>query len=299
MKKVVITGANGFIGKNLTKYFMENNYEVYALVHNTVPEEIKNCNVIKVDLEHIEKAEKAIPVGIDIFYHLAWEGVNSTVKDDYSIQKKNIDYSLSVLKLAEKLESKKVIFTGSVSEYAYEDGAVNGNNVPSPSDMYSACKVSTHYICDLYSRKNNINFIWTLIPSIYGPGRNDSNIITYSIKSFLNKEKPSFTKLEQKWDYIYIDDLIRGLYLIGKNGLGNNTYTLGSGKVNTLAYYIEKIRDSIDKTLPMGIGELPYKTSKIDNSIVDISLTTKDTGYVPKFTFEEGIEKTIEYFKNL
>jgi len=299
MKKVIITGANGFIGRNLASFLRKNGVEVYCMVHSVICEELKGCNIVKFELDDIFAAEKNLPVNVDAFYHLAWNGVSSSVKDDFSVQYRNIEYSLNALKLAEKIGAKKIIFSGSVSEYAYSDNCVDGNNVPAPSDMYSACKISTHYVCDIYARKNNLNFIWTLIPSIYGPGRNDSNIITYSIKTFLEKKKPSFTKLEQKWDYVYIDDLINALFLTGEKGLGGNVYVIGSGKADSLAHYIEIIRDAIDSKLPMGIGELPYKTTKIDNSVVDISLLKKHTGYEPNVSFEEGIKNTIEYFRKI
>lgn len=299
MPSVIITGANGFIGRKVAKYFKNKNYDVYCLIHSSIPEELRDCNIIKFELSNIRALEETLPKNVDIFYHLAWEGVDSDLKDDYSIQRKNIDSSFQLLRLAEKINCKKIIFTGSVSEYAYAEKEVDGNNVPSPCDMYSACKVSTHFICDLYAKKKNINFIWVLIPSIYGPGRDDENLITYSIKKFLKGEKPSFTKLEQRWDYVYIDDLIRGLYLIGEKVLKENTYVIGGGNNYKLSYYVEVIRDYINPELDMGIGEFPYKTDKIDNSLTDFSLTTQHTGYVPNYKFEEAIKKTIEYFKTI
>ena len=62
--------------------------------------------------------------------------------------------------------------------------------------------------------------------------------------------------------------------------------------------YVKIIRDAIDPSLPLGIGDLPYKNKTNDNQILDISSLQKDTGFQPKYTFEQGIKNTIDYFKN-
>lgn len=302
MKKILISGANGFIGKHLVEYFTKNNYFVYALVQENTDidyiSRFNNLQIIYFKLEEFSLLKDILPVGIDIFYHLAWHGVTTTLKNDEEIQLSNINYSLNALKVAKDLNIGKIIFTGSMSEYAYNPSKVTGEDAPTPADFYSASKVATHYICDTFARQHNLNFIWCLISSIYGPGREDNNLITYAIKSFLNKQIPEFTKLEQKWDYIYIDDLIRALYKVGKYKNNFSVYPIGSGENKKLSEYVKIIRNTIDENLHMNIGKLPYKTSKIDNSVVDISRLEKDMKFQPKVTFELGIKKTIEYFLN-
>jgi nucleoside-diphosphate-sugar epimerase len=302
MKQILISGGNGFIGSHLIKRLVNHNYFVYALIQNrtdiTEIMQLNNIKVIYFDLENIIQVINELPKDIDIFYHLAWNGVSTTVKNNEKIQIENISYGLNALKLAKELNIKKIIYTGSVSEFAYNNAPVKGDECPTPADFYSAVKVSTRYICNVYAKQNNLNFIWCLISSIYGPGREDNNLITYSIKSFLNGEKPSFTKLEQKWDYIYIDDLIEALYLIGKNGISNNIYTVGSGETKQLSEYVNMIKNKINPNLEIGIGDLSYKTGKIDNSTVDISLLKEHTGFIPKISFDDGIKKTIDYFIN-
>lgn len=302
MKKVIVTGANGFVGTHLVKLFSSRGYKVYALVKensdNSILEKLENIEIIQFDLEQINNIERLLPHDVDILYHLAWVGVSTTLKNQESIQLKNIEYSLNILKLAKKLEVKKIVYPGSISEYAYCEVAVTGEEAPSPADSYSASKISTHYVCDIYARQNNLNFNWALIPSIYGPGREDNNLVTYTIKSLLKGKSPDFTKLEQKWDYIYIDDLMEALYSIGNQGINGVVYPIGTGENKHLSYYVKIIRNIIDESIPLGIGNLPYKTDRIDNSIVDITKIQRDTNFVPKYSFVQGIKKTIKYYKN-
>lgn len=297
MKKVIVTGANGFLGSRLCAYLFRNGAEVYSLVQEGCDTAHVKGNIIPFNLNDPAEARAYLPADSDALYHFAWAGVSTTYKNDFDMQSANIAASLQCLRLAQDVGAKKIIFPGSVSEYAYVDGPVNENSAPSPADMYSACKVSVHMVCDVYSRQNRLPFIWALLPSIYGPGREDNNMITYAIKELLQGGKPSFTKLEQQWDYLYIDDAVKALALVGEKGREGRAYTLGSGEAMPLSAYVYAIRDAINPELSLGIGEIPYKTQQIDNSVVDISLLRKDTGFVPDYTFEEGIGKTIDYFR--
>lgn len=300
MNSVIITGADGFIGENLTLALAEKGITVYALVYTESSIQsyasLKNVHAIQFDLQNIYDVKEKLPMNVDVLYHLAWMGVSTAQKNDAVVQLKNINYGLEIMRLASQLYVGKVVYPGSVSEYAYSNVPVNGYNEPSPSDFYSAAKVATHYICDIFAKQNNIDFNWVLISSIYGPGRDDDNLISYSIKTLLNGEKPSFTKLEQKWDYIFIDDLIQALYCIGDKGKKGAVYPIGSGLNKSLLEYVTIVRNKINESLPIGVGDLPYKNSRIDNSVVDISKLKEDTGFVPAYTFELAIQKTIDYF---
>ena len=64
-----------------------------------------------------------------------------------------------------------------------------------------------------------------------------------------------------------------------------------------MSEYVTIIRNSINPNAELGIGEIPYKTDRIDNAIVDISKIKQDVGYVPRYTFEEGIQKTIDFMR--
>ena len=120
-----------------------------------------------------------------------------------------------------------------------------------------------------------------------------------NVKTLLKGEKPSFTGLEQEWDYLFIDDLIMALIALGRKGIGGKTYPIGSGKHQQMAEYVKTIRDEINPSLPLGIGDLPYKNpDKIDNQILDISELINDTGFKPTIDFRTGIETVISYFKS-
>ncbi|CQR70522.1 dTDP-glucose 4,6-dehydratase [Sporomusa ovata DSM 2662] len=301
MKKILVIGANGFLGTHLTKAFSKMGDEVVALVGKGTDfssvSNIENVICIEFSLGKFKEVTNLIPEGISTAYILAWVGVSSSVKNECDLQTQNISYMMEIMECLDALNIKRVIVPGSASEFACSDAVITGYNAPAPSDFYSAAKISARYLCGVYAKTHNMEFIWTLISSIYGPGRRDSNLITYAICSLLKGESPEFTKLEQQWDYIYIDDAIEALTELQDKGIDGKMYPIGSGVSKPLSEYVSIIHNLIAPDVPLKIGALPYKTSIIDNQIMDISQIVQDIGFKPKYSFAEGISQTIEYFR--
>lgn len=303
MNKVIVLGANGYIGSRLSLTLAESGYDVVALVDSRFNYSHlrgrDNLQTIEFTLEELKKLyNNPYLEGVDALYNMAWSSVNAKLRNEADEQVKNIEHGLHVLQLAEQLGIKRVIVPGSAAEVSCGDGVITGKEVPAPSDMYSSAKVATRYICQTYARQHQIDLVWTLVTSIYGPGRDDNNLITYAIKTLIRGEKPSFTGLEQEWDYLYIDDLIKALIILGEKGKGGEIYPIGSGEHKTLREYVELIRDIINSELPLGIGDLPYKDpNRIDNQILDISMIA-NLGFMHSFDFETGIKMVIDYIRD-
>ncbi len=122
-------------------------------------------------------------------------------------------------------------------------------------------------------------------------------MINVSIGKMLKLESPEYTKAEQVWDYLYAEDMARALYLICEKGINNSIYCVGSGKEKVLIEYIEEIRNQINPNLKLKIGDKDYEKNQVMNLSVDISDLTRDTGFIPKIDFKEGIKRTIDWYK--
>ena len=304
MRKIVVLGANGFIGSHLTEYLSKGRYQVIAMVDARFDyshlKYLINTECIEFSLENLESlyADNRFD-NVDFLYNLAWIGVNANFRNDNELQLQNVSYALKVMEFCKSHHIKRVLIPGSAAELSCGDGVITGKEIPAPSDIYSATKVAVRYICQTYAMQHGIDLIWTLITSIYGPGRDDNNLISYAIKTLLNGEKPSFTGLKQEWDYLYIDDLMLALEALGNYGKGGKVYPVASGTHKSMRQYVEAIRDIINPILPLGIGELSYKNpNKIDNQVFDITELKNDTGFEAKVTFEVGVKKTIDFFRN-
>lgn len=303
MRKVVLTGGTGFIGSWLIRELLQHQIEVIALVRNAGTDkfnEMENKHLLRL-VQYGTDAFFALEKNqeqIDAFYHLAWAGVSTKKKNDGQLQLENIHFSMEMLEFAKKIGADRFLGMGTVAEYAFSENTIEANGSrQTPNDMYGAAKTSAHYMLEAYARILQMPFNWVVLPSTFGEGRRDDNIITYTITTLLRGERPQYGMLMQMWDFLYVGEVARALRLIGEKGIAGKTYGIGSGVYRQLKDYIIKIRDIINPTLELGIGDIPSLSDKAFSSCVNIYELAKDTGFEPEVTFEEGIQKTIKYYR--
>lgn len=303
MKNVIVTGGTGFIGSWLIQELLNNFINVVVVARNReklnveIRENIR-CEIIEKDIKDLSKDDFE-ERDYDVFFHLAWEGVSTEKKNNVDIQLNNVRNAISMLEICKEIGCKRFIGAGTVAEYVFSEGVMDFDAKQSPNDMYGAAKVAAHYMLEVRASQLGQPFIWVVIPSTFGERRDDNNIITYTIVSLLNGKRPVYGKLEQMWDFLYVGEVVRAMRLVGERGRDGITYGIGSGVYFPLKKYIIKIRDLINPDLPLGIGELEHMTKQTFSSCVNIDKLKLDTGFSPTVSFEEGMIKTIEYYKKI
>ena len=298
MQRVVITGATSMIGVALIEECIKNNVEVLAIVRKNSPNKKRIpmsplVEVIECDLKNLKNIN-VDSQKYDTFFHVAWDCTMKKYRNDPYRQLDNLYHTLDAVELAHKMQCKTFVGTGSQAEYGRVKGVIYPESSVNPETAYGIAKYSACKLSLLLCEKYRIKHIWTRIFSIYGPHDNSQTMIMYAITKLLNKEKPIFTKSEQLWDYLYSSDAGRALYLLGQKGKDKSVYCIASGVAKPLYEYIYKIRDSIDKDLPIGIGEIEYNEKQVMNLCASIDSLVKDTGFKPKISFKEGIELIIK-----
>ena len=302
MKKVVITGATSMLGVATAEEWLKNGVgKIYAVVRESSPNLYrlpKDERIVKVGCEacDYDNLKDLISETCDVFYHMSWEGTGVKRNASVTGQSDNIRYTLEALKSAKRLGCTKFIATGSQAEYGLSNlDKQSPDSYVNPCTAYGIAKYAAGKMAMIEAESLDISCIWVRVFSVYGKYDKSSSMITSSISKMLNREKVSFTSAEQMWDYLYSEDAGRALYLMGEKVNGNHVYCLGSGVKRPLKDYIEIIRDKIDKSLPLGIGDIPYPKNVVMNICADIETLTADTGWTPQIEFEEGIERTIKY----
>lgn len=297
--KVVITGATGIIGRSLIEHLLEKNIYILAIIRENSKKQLpkhKNLKVIECDLRNICNLE--IKEKYDVFFHFAWAGTIGEKRNDLYMQNLNVQYTLDAVELARKLECTTFIGAGSQAEYGRVEGIISPNTPTNPENGYGISKLAAGQMSRILANKYNIKHIWTRIFSVYGPYNDENTMIIKSIREMVeNRTSPEYTKGEQVWDYIYSKDVAEALYLIAEKGINNSIYCIAQGQSKSLSEYIYTIRDNIDKNIVLKLGAIPYSDNQVMNLQADISNLQKDTGFYPKYNFEQGIKETIKWYK--
>lgn len=301
MEKVIVTGATGMIGISLIKYLLDKDVQVTAIIRpNSKRKDVlpknKNLKIIECDLSDIQNAEIEKD-NYDVLYHLAWTGTTGEKRNDVESQMKNVEYTINTVKLAKRVGCKRIVGAGSQAEYGRVEGKLDSNTKTNPETAYGVAKLCAGNIGRILAEQFNIEFIWTRILSIYGEYDNEGTMVMTSIKEMLKGYSPKYTKAEQIWDYLYVEDVSKAMYLIGEKGKNKEIYCIGSGTVKPLYEYINIIKKEINPKLNIKFGEIEYSKNQVMHLCADIAKLEKDTGFKPEIEFESGIKRTIKWYK--
>ena len=303
MTKAIVTGPTGAIGVALIEELVKHDIFVYAVCRKNssrianIPVH-KLIRVIECNLDELSTLAQKISSDCDIFYHLGWMATIGDGRNDTNLQLQNIQYTLDAVNAAHTLGCKRFIGAGSQAEYGRVEGKISPNTPAFPENGYGIAKLCAGQMSRIRCEQFEIDHIWTRILSIYGPFDGPRTMISSTIKALLDRNKPALTLGAQQWDYLYSKDAATAFYLLGMCGIPGKTYCIGSGQALALRQYIETLRNQIDPSLPLGFGEIPYGDKQVMHLEADISDLHKDTGFVPQYSFEKGINETIEWFKN-
>ena len=300
--RAVITGATGAIGMALIELLEKNKIETLVLCRNASARasRIKESEYIKkIDCPLDKMSEFSIDCDrrYDVFFHLAWAGTIGDSRNDMYLQNDNVRYTLDAVQLAARLGCHTFVGAGSQAEYGRFEGVLTPDTPPFPENGYGIAKLCAGQMSRELATKLGIKHIWARILSVYGPYDGEMTMVGSTLRKLLSGETPKFTAGEQIWDYMYSKDAAGALLALAENGRDREVYCLGGGSSRMLKEYICLIRDAVDKNAKLGIGEIPYAPCQVMKLEVDISKLSEHTGFVPKYSFEEGIAQTVEWFK--
>lgn len=296
IESAIVNGALGSVGLALVDMLLKKNVRTYAVVYPNDPRIQlipKDAKIISCDMRKIDGIKELINEPVDAFFHLAWMGTIGYSRDDMLLQTENIRCAINAANAAAELGCKVFVGTGSQAEHGRIEGIITPDLPCFPTTGYGMAKLCagqmTRHIC----RMLGLRHVWARILSVYGPNDGPLSVTSIIIDKLLAGEKPQLTAGEQMWDYLYADDAAEGLICMALSGNDGFVYPLGSGKVRPLREYFNIIRDSIDKNLELGIGEMPYAENQVMYLQADITSLKNDTGFEPRISFEEGIERVI------
>ena len=259
--------------------------------------ESEKLHMVDCSLEELETLSQKIMEKCDTFYHIAWGNTGENRNSSTELQSRNIAYTLAAVKAAYALGCRRFIGAGSQAEYGPMDVAkISPDSPVNPTTPYGAAKLASGQLARMLCKELGMECIWPRIFSVYGIYEKETTMVASGLRKMLAGEKTSFTPALQRWDYLFSADAGRAYYLIGEKGKDGAVYCVGSGKAAPLKDYIE-IMAELTGAEETGIGARPYPAGAVMNLCADISSLTEDTGFVPEYTFREGIRETITWLK--
>ncbi len=300
MDRVIVTGANGFIGKTLVKALLGKGYHVVALDirFDDILTNDSRVTCVNVLNKNVFELKKEIPVNdYKSFFHLAWAGTSGPARADYEMQLNNVKLTCDYIKLCSEIGCKRVVYASSINEMETYEYLQSDNIEPSGGYIYGTGKLAAHLMGETVAKLNGIEFIPVIITNIYGVGEKSARMIYTAINKLIHKEHCSFTAGYQTYDFIYITDAINSIIAVAEKGNAFNRYYIGSGDPKPLREFLLEMRDIVDPDAEIGLGDIPFKGVDISYDQFDLKKVERDTGYKNEITFTEGIRMTADYIR--
>ena len=295
MIKVLITGINGFIGRNLADValYQAGNYKIDGLGRSDYCN-IKIKKYYSIDISNFDELKK-VENHYDIIFHCAGSAnVPQSVRNPYFDFKSNMLGTFNMLEFARLTKSSTFIFLSSVSVFDTKNKLpLTEKSLKIPSSPYGASKNSSENFCIAFHKTFNMDIRVARIFNTYGPGY--KNLF---IHDFIGKINGSSSKIilmgsgDQTRDYVYISDLVDGIILIASSGKSGEDYNICSGtpiKIRDIAHMILEELNINEKKVIFDKKEYP---GDIEHWYGDNSKIAS-LGFKQSITFRDGMKKII------
>ena len=308
-KNILITGGMGFIGRHLTKKYLQNGANVYVLSRSydkrtnlsTIEDKI---NLIIKDVRDIGEAEVADK---DYIFHLAGTVDNYAIKEGepYRDIEINCNGTIALLEAVKNFNPKtRIIFAstffvnGNVSKLP-----VDANSPCNPLGLYGATRLAAEHFCHVYNKVFGLDSLIARFTNVFGPFEQGDNkkkagfnfIINQAVKG---EEIQLYNNGNFIRDYIFVDDVVDACVILAEKGQTDKIYYVGRGEFIKFRKLIDIIAEQIPD-VKIKVVEPPqfHKNIGIVDFVCDNS-DLKELGWTPKVSLEEGIRRTIEFYRS-
>ncbi len=318
MHKILITGGAGFIGSNLTEYFLDKGHQVVVLDnfatghrHNISQHERNpNFKLIEGDIRNTADCEQAVQ-GVDYVLHQAALGsVPRSIKDPQTTNEVNISGFLNMLVAARDAGVKRFIYAASSSTYGDSESLPKvEDKIGKPLSPYAITKYVNELYAEIFSKTYGMETIGLRYFNVFGR-RQDPNgayaaVIPLFVKQLMNHESPVINGAgDYSRDFTYIDNVIQmneKAMTATKAEAVNTVYNTAVGDrttLNQLVGYLKEILAEYDPEIAtVEVIHGPNRQGDIPHSLASVDKARQLLGYEPTHAIREGLQEAVKWYK--
>ncbi|MFH0877316.1 MAG: SDR family oxidoreductase [Candidatus Omnitrophota bacterium] len=315
MSRFLVTGGAGFIGSNIVEKLLKDGHFVRVL-DNFSSGKRENLSFAKERFDLIEgdirgkaTCEKACATMDYVLHQAALRSVPKSMKDPDSYNDVNIQGILNMLQAASKNKVKRFVFASSSSVYGDVTKFPEREDfLPELISPYALSKLTGEYYCKIFAEFFNLPAVALRYFNVFGPRQALDDEYAVVIPKFIHcilhdENPPIFGTGKQSRDFTYIDNVVQANILAATTanipaspaGRKFEVFNVANGKDNTVLQLVDFLNKIIGKNIKPQL--LSVRAGDVFRTCADISKIKKHLGYEPTVNFEEGLKKTVEYFK--
>jgi dTDP-glucose 4,6-dehydratase len=309
-KKVLVTGAGGFIGSHLSERLVELGASVRALVHYNAlgtwgwldhSEYRNDIEVVAGDIRDRDSASQAVD-GVEYIFHLAaLIAIPYSYHAPLSYVRTNIEGTLNILQAARQFKVKRIIHTSTSEVYGTAQYVPIDENHPLQGQSpYAASKIGADKLAEAFHLSFELPVVTVRPFNTFGPRQSARAVIPTIITQCLNGKSVNLGNLHPTRDLSYVSDTVEGFLLAASaNGAVGQTVILGSGRETTIKELAEIIAELIGRSVDIQSepGRIRPKDSEVERLLADNRLAQKLLKWKPSTSLEDGLKITIEWIR--
>jgi UDP-glucose 4-epimerase len=309
MSKYVVTGGAGFIGSALVRGLLREGASRVVVIDNLLTGRADNLDEVRSSVElhqvDVREYDAIAPIlrGADLVFHeAAIPSVPRSIQDPQPSHEVNVDGTFQVLRAAAVAKVARVVYAASSSAYGDTPVLPKVETMnPHPKSPYAVQKLVGEYYSSVFAECFGIEAVSLRYFNVFGPRQDPSSpysgVLSLFIRAILERRSPAiYGDGEQSRDFTYVDDVVElNLKAARARGVSGHVYNGGAGGRITL----NRAWDLLQKFEGVQIPAIfhPPRPGDVRHSQADTSAARTDLGYEPRYSFEEGLRLTLEWFR--
>jgi len=303
-KRIFITGATGFVGSNLVRRALKKGADVFINIRNNsntwrINDILKDISTIPVDITNYEILKDSInKIKPDIIFHTAVYGGVASQNNVETIFQTNIMGTEKLVRSCENVPYEIFVNTGSSSEYGTNLSPMCETDLLKPETYYGVAKAAASLYCQTNARINKKPIVTLRLFSPYGQYEKKDRLIPSLILSALQKKPPKIASTRFVRDFIFIEDILDAYEaVINYRDTSGQIFNIGSGQQATVGKVTETILKLLGNEVSFETGIPQSWNTEPPFWQANIELAKSGLKWEPRYSLEQGLKKTIDWFK--
>jgi len=298
MKRVLVTGASGLVGRNVLQPLLARGFEVIAVARGEPQDPPVDRRVAwrQADLlDDSSRGELIAEVAPSHLLHLAWYAEPGL----YWEASENLDWMRATVMLTSEFASaggKRAVYAGTCAEYLWNSRPLEESSPLAPTTLYGIAKNATRQAVSDLAPTLGISIAWGRIFFVYGPGEDRRRLVASVARSLIAKERVATTKGDQVRDFMFVGDVGDAFAALTDSQV-EGAVNVATGRGVAVSSVTSLIGEMSGRPDLIDAGALEQSQGDPDSIVADTTILTEEVGWTPSTALEEGIAATVEWWR--